>query len=464
MRKVSSIVILAMAAVLLFGNQANAYAAAVNGDKYSKIDQYLEKECKAAHLPGMAVVLVDKDKVLFSSTYGNCTSLDAPFFIGSNSKSFTAVSILQLVEQGKIELDASISTYLPNANEGDKITVRQLLNHTSGIRTYDTQKHYKVSSGQGTHVYANTNYGLLGQIVEAVSGSSYCDYVSTNIFQPLGMSHSFTSLEEAKKNGLITGYRNYFGLMLPEELPYPDVKARGWVSIPAGYLLSSASDMGRYLQFYLRGGENILQPESIQSMFGDSVKISSDREYGFGWGIRKDYPEMVISHNGLVENYSANMFILPDSGIAGVILMNMNDYLVADDMTGMILHSVLEMLFDKAPVYIKDYSYLQKHLLMDGLYLLLVVLCILPILFFRRWKKAMKNGKKTGVILSFLFFHILLPTILLLVPVIVATPMFVIKAFVPDLYLVLVGGAAVAYGVGLFKIIYILKTKKVSKH
>lgn len=168
LRKITSLFVIVLAAVLAFSNRTNA-SAAEEDRVYDAIDQYLQKEATEAHIPGMSVVIVDKDKVLFSNTYGNCNSIDAPFIIGSNSKSFTATAIMQLVEQDRIDMDEPIVKYLSSASEGDKITVRQLLNHTSGISCYDTQDNYKISTKQGTHVYANANYGLLGQIIETVS-------------------------------------------------------------------------------------------------------------------------------------------------------------------------------------------------------------------------------------------------------------------------------------------------------
>ncbi|HKM34061.1 MAG TPA: serine hydrolase domain-containing protein [Lachnospiraceae bacterium] len=455
-KSITYLFILVLAATIVFSTKTSVYAAEEDS-VYDAIDQYLQKEVVEAHIPGMSVVIVDKDKVLFSNTYGNCSSIDAPFIIGSNSKSFTATAIMQLVEQNKIDLDESIDKYLPSASEGDNITIRQLLNHTSGISTYDTPEHYKVSSNQGTYVYANANYSLLGQIIQTVSGLTYDEYVKTHIFEPLEMKHSFTSLEEAKDNGLIAGYRNYFGFMVPEELPYPDVDSKGWLSIPTGYIISSAPDMGKYLQFYLKDGLDILQPESIQTMFYDNVKVSEDRFYGFGWGVMNHYPEPVISHGGLVENYSAQMFIFPESEIAGVILINDNDYLVANDMTGTILYGVLAMLFGEEPTYINESSYVMKHLTYDGIYLVIVMLCILPLFLFGKWKKRLNYRKKVKVIISFTVLHIMLPTLLLLVPRILGTPMSVVRSFVPDFYIVLVGGAFVAYSTGLLKIIHLLR-------
>jgi len=445
-----------LAAVTVFSNETSVYAA--NEDSvYGAIDQYLQKEATEAHIPGMSVVLVDKEEVLFSNTYGDCNSIDAPFIIGSNSKSFTAAAIMQLVEQDKIDLEEPISKYLPGIHEGDKITVRQLLNHTSGISTYETQENYKVSSKQGTHVYANANYGLLGQIIEAVTKLTYRDYVNTHFFEPLDMEHSFMSLEEAKNNGLIKGNRNYFGRMIPEELPYPDADSRGWISVPAGYIISSAPDMGKYLQFYMNEGEDILQPESIQKMFYDNVKVSDTRSYGFGWGLMQNYSEPVITHGGLVENYITFMFILPDSDIGGVILINTNDYLVANDMTGTIFYGVLELLLGAEPTYINESAYEMKHLMFDGIYLGIVILCILPLLYFGKWKKRLSKRKKAKAVISFTLFHIIIPTFLLLVPRILGVSMSVVKGFVPDLYFVLVGSAILAYATGILKIIYFIR-------
>ncbi len=160
----------------------------------------------------MSVTIVDKNKVLFSENYGDCENPDTPFLLGSVSKSFTAVCIMQLVEQKKIDLSANISTYLPDATDGEKITVSQLLNHTSGLGEYQTLEDYKIINEQGIHIYANVNYSLLGKIIEAVSGQSYNDYITENVFYPLQLSHTAATLDESKKNGLIDGYTNYWGI------------------------------------------------------------------------------------------------------------------------------------------------------------------------------------------------------------------------------------------------------------
>ena len=155
---------------------------------YREIDDYLRSAVDDAHIPALSVTIVNKDAVLFSGNYGDCENSETPFYLGSISKSFTAACIMQLVEQGKVDLNAPVSTYLPGATDGDRISVRQLLNHTSGLGQYQTLENYKIVNEQGVHHYANVNYSLLGEIIEAVSGESYSDYITKNLFEPLQLS------------------------------------------------------------------------------------------------------------------------------------------------------------------------------------------------------------------------------------------------------------------------------------
>lgn len=117
---------------------------AANAGLYNDISVYLQTCVENAHIPAMSVTIVDRDSVLFSQSYGDCENSDTPFVLGSVSKSFTAVCIMQLVEQGKIDLNANIAAYLPDAVDGDRITVNQLLNHTSGLGQHQTLQNYRM--------------------------------------------------------------------------------------------------------------------------------------------------------------------------------------------------------------------------------------------------------------------------------------------------------------------------------
>lgn len=433
--------------------------AETNQETYLQINEYLQSELNKAHIPGMAITVVNKDEVLFSNTYGNCSSVDTPFIIGSMSKSFTAIAIMQLVEQGEINLDDYVSKYLPELSVGDRIKVRQLLNQTSGLATYQTRNKLKITESYNTHIYANVNYGLLGEIIEVISGMSYEEYIKENLYAPIGMSDSYTSLEEAKNNGLIAGYRNYFGFSIPQEVAFPD--KQGWSSVSGGGLISSASDMGKYLQMYLNNGNGVVSAESINTVFYDNVyDASSSTYYGMGWSLDNSYRETVLGHGGLVENYMSYMFILPQSGIGVVMLVNTNDYFVSNNMINTIGESIILSFMDEEPIELGVMTYVTSHLLIDIAYLVVFLVSLLPLVFIKKWFLKAKNKKKRNVILTGGLLHLVFPTLLLLLPTLIGTPFFVVRGFVPDLFLILVVSAMLSYTTGAVKIVLLWRNHK----
>lgn len=421
---------------------------------FAPIDTWLSEVTKEFHLPSLSIAIVDKEKVLFSACYGEGSSPDTPYIIGSMSKSFTAAAIMQLMEKGEIDLDAPISRYLDDIACGDQITVRQLLNHTSGIDTYEKRKTVKITDSYGSYEYANVNYGLLGEIIESVTGQKYEQYMEEHIFTPLEMTNTSASLLGAKENGLIEGYRNYFGFPVAGEPDYPDEDS--WIQVPAGYISSSINDMGKYLQMYLNGGEDILEKSSIDQMFSDVVSIpDTDVNYGFGWESTVEYGESVLAHAGLVENYMSHMFLLPERGLGVVILINTNDYLVTNSFTGQISGSVALMLMGQEPITISSSTYKIRHILIDAIYFILL---LTPAMIAFRLKKYFLKCKNEELTLKkkvgFLFLHLFLPVISLLAPrLFAATPLWVVRYFVPDLFLVLVLFSGSMLLLGITKII-----------
>lgn len=311
MKKIYRFLVIICFISLYIINSGNVYALSNDDIDYESISKELEEEVKKNHIPGMAVVIVNPNEIVFSKTYGNCESIDTPFIIGSMSKSFTALSIMKLVEENKIDINKPISTYIDtslyfkNKEDGDKISVKQLLNQNSGIGTYQKLGNLKITKNYGKYEYSNANYNLLGKIIESVSNESYSDYVTKNIFDPLGMNHTSTTLEGSKANGLIKGYQNYFGIPVAINPNYP-TDDNSWIQVPAGFISSSASDIGKYLQMYLNQGLNIITEDSIHQMFyGNISQDNIDRDYyGMGWGYTKYYGKPVLTHSGLVENYT----------------------------------------------------------------------------------------------------------------------------------------------------------------
>ncbi len=446
----------------LIQNHASALAEETESNVYDEIDAYLSDACKKAHFPAMSVTIVNKDDVLLSKTYGYCESTDTPFLLGSVSKSFTALCVMQLVEQGKIDLNANLSNYLPNATDGDKITILQLLNHTGGLGEHQNLGNYKIVGKQGVHKYANVNYSLLGVIIETVSGLKYEDYVAQNIFEPLSMSNSAATYEKAKANGLIDGYENWFGINTKTNPKYPK-SDDAWITTSAGYLSSSTADLGKYLQMYLNGGSGIISNESIDKMFYENVEVDASipYKYGMGWTlINEPLKQPALRHAGLVETGMSTIYILPDSEIGIAIAVNSNDYFVGKDMMDRIDWSIALMLMGDEPNQIGANEYITKHLLYDFAYLIVLVIAILPICLIALFKKRIQKGKLWLKITLLALLHLILPIFILLLPqMFFATPLWVVQAFVPDMFLTIILSSCLLFIGGIAKSILLILNK-----
>ena len=448
-----------------FGNnQTKAYA---DGDSsvFDKIDTYLSDATSKAHFPSMSITIVDKENVLFSKAYGSCKSTDTPFLLGSVSKSFTALCIMQLVEQGKIDLDANMVEYLPNSTDGNKITVRQLLNHTSGLGEHQNLGNYKIVGEQGVHTYANVNYSLLGKIVEAVSNKSYESYVSENVFEPLNMSNSSATLERSLENGLIGGCENWFGFNTKTKPHYP-LDDSEWISVPAGYLSASTDDLGKYLKMYLNGGLGIISSASIDKMFYENVYVNATIPYSYGMGwtlINEPLKEPALRHSGLVETGMSTIYILPESEIGIAIAVNTNDYFVGKDLMDRIDWGVVLLLMGDEPNQIGGSEYVMRHMLYDLIYLAVFVISVLPLCLLRIYKMRLTTGNLTLKIAVLFLLHLVLPIFLLLLSRIAfSTPLWVVCAFVPDMFTTIVVSATLLFVGGIVKaIFFITKRNKI---
>lgn len=457
--------ILFIACVLCFGFDTRTVKAVSDVDNYDKIDDYLNRSVQNAHIPALTVSIVEKDKILFSKNYGKCDNCDTPFVLGSVSKSFTAVCIMQLVEQGKIDLNDKISVYLHDAADGDKIAVKQLLNHTSGLGEHQTLENYKIINEQGVHNYANVNYSLLGKIIENVSGIPYEDYLTKNVFAPLHLSHTAASQEKSVENGLIDGYTNYWGFHLKRSHQYPSSE-NAWITVPAGYISSSANDLGRYLQMYLNGGEDIISQESINRMFyEDTVYVNDDVPfwYGYGWAtVNEPLTEPVLRHSGLVETGTSCVFIMPESGIGIAVTANVNDYFVTNEMMDSLGWGVVLMILGNQPNEISENAYLLNHLRIDLIMLSVLAISILPLCLLPKHFKTVKKKGIFQAVISNIIFHLFLPIfILFIVPLFFKTPLWVARAFVPDVFLIVIISSTLLFVSGIAKTIILgISSKK----
>ncbi len=437
---------------------ANAYGEISQGtakDIYGGIDEYLERCVKNANIPALSVSIVDKDKTLFSGNYGECESGDTPFVLGSVSKSFTAICVMKLAESKKIDLNAAVSEYLPYVKDGDKIKVCQLLNHTGGLGEHQTLENCEIVNAQGAHYYSNVNYTLLGKIIETVSGKSYAEYVTENLFEPLKLARTAVSYDKSMQNGLIDGYADYWGVHVKTPHKYPSSE-NAWLTEPAAYISSSARDLGRYLQMYLNGGQGVISEESIHTMFyGDTVYVEGDIPfwYGYGWAMVKEpLPEPVLRHSGLVETGTSCVFILPERNIGVAIECNVNDYFVTNEMMDSLGWGIILMILGRTPNEISGGEYFIKHILIDLIMLAVLIFAVVPWLLLKRYAERIKRVKMIPIIAELAIFHCIAPALILsAAPLFFSTPLWVVKDFVPDVFITVVISSALLFISGIAK-------------
>jgi CubicO group peptidase (beta-lactamase class C family) len=221
------------------------YGSAQQAIPQEKLQKSLEDLRHSYKIPNLTVGIVYKDSsVVYNFANGVKGTTNDVYLIGSNTKSFTALCILQLSDTGLVDIDAPVKKYLPwfsfkNETADKPITVRHLLNQTSGLPQsggfFDvlTSDIAVFENGLNTHIqtltpanavdanfhYCNLNYTLLGLIIQKTSGQPYKDYVQTHIFKPLGMNHSFADYKSAVANGLITGHQYAFSTTFSKKTP-----------------------------------------------------------------------------------------------------------------------------------------------------------------------------------------------------------------------------------------------------
>jgi CubicO group peptidase (beta-lactamase class C family) len=309
------------------------------------IDAYVLEQMRADRVPGVALAIVRGDKVVYARGYGEDgrgrpVTPETGFILGSMSKSFTALAVMQLVEQGVVELDAPARRYLPwfrlaDPDTSERITVRHLLQHTSGIPgrarqaqgpDATLQDHVRALADVGLnaepgvrHEYASPNYLVLGAIIEQVSGQPYAEYVRERIFAPLDMRNSFTDQEVAVRNGMANGHRYWFGFPVPTTLEHEHGRT------PTAALISSAGDLGRYLMALLNEGRYdrraVLSPQGVAELVRPGAP-GDGFSYAMGWRVGPVEGVPAVHHGGIVPHFRGKMVMLPKQGWGVVVLTN----------------------------------------------------------------------------------------------------------------------------------------------
>jgi CubicO group peptidase (beta-lactamase class C family) len=372
-----TLICLTLALALTIGNVKASGTQQAQTD-FAAIDAYVTEQMINLGIPGMALGIVQDGQIAHvqgfgvADSSGRAVTPQTPFYIGSLTKSFTVLAVMQLVEAGKIDLDAPVQKYLPWFELADKeasakITVRNLLNHTTGFLQKDGDRGLGLLGQQGseevvrglvtlklsqpvgtTFHYSNLNYTIAGLIVEKVSGQSYGEYVAQHIFEPLDMRHSYASRILALAEGLSDGHHYIFRAFKWES-------DRPLAFLPGGELIASVEDLTHYAIAQLNDGRygstSILSPQGVAELHAPAISMGGNRHYALGWEVSTWEGKPIVSHSGSDCCFHSIAILMPDRG-SGVILLANADGLELNNLIETIAKGVADMLYDKsaAPV------------------------------------------------------------------------------------------------------------------
>ncbi len=355
-----------------------APAAAASAD-LTTIDRYVETHMRALRLPGIAVGIVQGERVIHirglgaADPTGRPVTGQTPFILGSTTKSFTALAVMQLAETGTIDLEAPAQRYIPWFRVADPslssmITVRHLLHQTSGLSELAGREHWADGDLSDTAIergvrglatvrlsrrpgaaweYSNANYWTLGMIVQQVSGQSYESYMREHILAPLRMRQSFTSQDDARTHGMAVGHRYWFGRPVAAELPY------NRVTLPSGYLISSAEDLTHYLIAQVNGGTYagtpVVSPAGVAEMHRPAVRQGDGAtSYAMGWRVGSIGTIQTVWHDGSTPNFHSGFMLAPGPGWGVAVLANAEGLSQDERITG-IARGVMALLTGQDP-------------------------------------------------------------------------------------------------------------------
>lgn len=314
---------------------------------------FVDQRMRAANTPGVCVALTDREKLLGLCTHGFAdVAARAPvmsdhlFEIGSISKSFTAIAILQLCEGGQVDLDAPVTRYLPwfhVPSEYGPIALHHLLSHTAGIirgTDFTTEGHQEVWALRGTRAttppgtrfhYSNVGYKALGLVLEEVLDQSYGEIIQQRILDPLGMDSTEPVITHDTRKRLAEGYECFYDDR-PAHPDYPLVPAT-WLETGTadGSIASPAAEMATYVRMLLNRGRGhggrVLSKQSFQLMTQRVIELPLGDEdhgdyYGYGLQISGGEGHTIIGHGGGTVGYYASILADLDDELGVVVLSN----------------------------------------------------------------------------------------------------------------------------------------------
>ncbi len=333
----------------------------VNQEAFERVDRFVKQQMQASNIPGLAVALTDRERLLYVASHGLAdvaaqtpVTADTLFEIGSISKSFTAIALLQLHETGQVELQAPVVRYLPwfqvprgctpGTRRGQEpITLHHLLSHTAGIimgTEFSTEARYEVWALRETEAaappgsyfhYSNVGYKVLGLVLEEVLGQSCGEIIQERILSPLGMGSTVPVITHETRNLLAVGYEPFYDDR-PAHPSHRLVPAT-WLETGTadGSIAATAADLAAYLRMLINRGQGpdgrILSEDSFRLMTQRVIRPPEEDGghgafYGYGLAIGQDDSHLLIGHDGGMVGYYSAMLGDLDDGLGVVVLIN----------------------------------------------------------------------------------------------------------------------------------------------
>ncbi len=335
---------------LTFAVSAPRICRAQSQSAADEVDSYVATQLHSQRIPGLALVVIRDGRVVKSQAYGLGNielqvpvTPDTDFQLGSIGKQFTATAILMLAEDGKLSLDDKITRYFPSAARKWKgISVRQLLNHTSGLADYTDDKyiapggltplHEELSDGEILRrfttlpfdfrpgekwSYSNTGYAILGFLIARVSGQSYGDFLRARIFKPLGMSATRVISESDIVPNRAAGY-----ILEKNEIKNQRWVSPHWNTLADGALYSTAADMTKWDAAIT--ARALLKGESYAQMWTPApLNDGKNYPYGFAWDLLEVNGHRLQEHGGAWQGFTAHYARYPDDHLSVIVLTNL---------------------------------------------------------------------------------------------------------------------------------------------
>jgi CubicO group peptidase (beta-lactamase class C family) len=314
---------------------------------FEAIDQFAERSLGEANMPGVAIAVTDRRQLLRVSTYGFANivaqvpmAADTLLEIGSLGKAFTSIALLQLHDEGKVDLHAPVTQYLPwfhVQSTYPPITVHHLLNHTAGLicgtdlaphGLYESwaMRRMKLTAPPGTYFsYSNVGYKTLGFLLEAVTKQSYQDIIASRVLKPLGMTHTYTAITLETRRRTAIGYCSFYDDR-PEQARHGLVPAI-WAEYGTGdgCQVSTAADMAIYLRMLLNRGRGpqgqLMSQKSFDLMTQGGVWTGEDY-YGYGLAWSQVDGRTYLYHGGGSARQVSAITLDMDAGLGVVVFVN----------------------------------------------------------------------------------------------------------------------------------------------